>query len=177
MLRPIKTDRHHCFKSVDVSKTEDGLGEPTSTSRKRTGHVMLKPATTTWLKLAKQELSNKPRRPSGKQWISQWPLHSGRPHSTLPTNPAGISQIARRWTRPKTRTKSRRRNAQRSKQTDWKTDGGRNANLMAIRVSNCDHRTGISHLWRHVRVLSGKQPHNSPNKGVLFADKTYVDPN
>ena len=27
---------------------------------------------------------------------SQWPLHSGRPHSTLPTNPAGISQIARR---------------------------------------------------------------------------------
>ena len=44
-----------------------GLGEPTSTSRKRTGHAMLKPATNTWLKLAKQELSNKPRRPSGKQ--------------------------------------------------------------------------------------------------------------
>ena len=43
------------------------LGEPTSTSRKRTGHVMLKPATNTWLKLAKQELSNKPRRSSGKQ--------------------------------------------------------------------------------------------------------------
>ena len=44
-----------------------GLGEPTSTSRKRTGHAMLKPATNTLLKLAKQELSNKPRRPSGKQ--------------------------------------------------------------------------------------------------------------
>ena len=44
-----------------------GLGEPTLTSRKRTGHAMLKPATNTWLKLAKQELSNKPRRPSGKQ--------------------------------------------------------------------------------------------------------------
>ena len=46
-----------------------GLGEPTSTSRKRTGHGMLKPATNTWLKLAKQELTNKPRRPSGKQRI------------------------------------------------------------------------------------------------------------
>ena len=37
-----------------------GLGEPTSTSRKRTRHAMLKPATNTWLKVAKQELSNKP---------------------------------------------------------------------------------------------------------------------
>ena len=45
-----------------------GLGEPTSTSRKRTEHVKLKPATNTLLKLAKQELSNKPWRPSGKQW-------------------------------------------------------------------------------------------------------------
>ena len=44
-----------------------GLVEPTSTSRKRTGHAMLKPAANTWLKLAKQELSNKPRRPLGKQ--------------------------------------------------------------------------------------------------------------
>ena len=44
-----------------------GLGEATSTSRKRTGHAMLKPATNTWLKLAKQDLSNKPRRPSRKQ--------------------------------------------------------------------------------------------------------------
>ena len=44
-----------------------GLGEPTSTSRKRTGHIMLKPAKNTWLKMAKQELSNKPRRPSGNQ--------------------------------------------------------------------------------------------------------------
>ena len=46
--------------------TIDGLSKPTSTSRKRTGHVMLKPATNSWLELAKQELSNKPRRPSGK---------------------------------------------------------------------------------------------------------------
>ena len=44
-------------------------GEPTSTSRKRTGHVMLRPATNTLLKLAIQELWNKPRKPSGKQWI------------------------------------------------------------------------------------------------------------
>ena len=46
-----------------------GLGEPTSTSIIRTGHVMLKPATNTLLNMAKQELSNKPRRPTGKQWI------------------------------------------------------------------------------------------------------------
>ena len=40
-------------------------------------------------------------------------------------------------------------------------------------VDKCDHRTGISHLWRHVKGLSGKQPHN---KGVRIADKTYLDP-
>ena len=43
-------------------------------------------------------------------------------------------------------------------------------------VDRYDHRTGISHLWRLVKDLSGKQPHNSPNKGARFADKTYLDP-
>ena len=43
-------------------------------------------------------------------------------------------------------------------------------------VDKCDHRTGISHLWRLVNGLSGKQPHNSPNKGVWFSSKTYLDP-
>ena len=43
------------------------LGEPTSSTRKRTGHVMLKPATNTLLNLAKKELSSKPRGPSGMQ--------------------------------------------------------------------------------------------------------------
>ena len=47
---------------------------------------------------------------------------------------------------------------------------------MTIRVEECDHRSGISHLWRLVKGLSGKQPHNSPSMGVLFADKTYLDP-
>ena len=42
-------------------------------------------------------------------------------------------------------------------------------------VDKCDHRTGISHLWRISKSLSGKQPHNSPIKGVRFADKTYLD--
>ena len=46
-----------------------GLGEPSSPSRKRTGHVMLKPATNTLLKKVKQEQSNKPRRSSENQWI------------------------------------------------------------------------------------------------------------
>ena len=40
----------------------------------------------------------------------------------------------------------------------------------------CDRRTGISHLWRLVEGLRGKPPHNSPNKGFRFEDKTYVDP-
>ena len=43
-------------------------------------------------------------------------------------------------------------------------------------VDKCDHRTGISHLWRLVKGLSGKKPHNSPNNSVRFADKTYLDP-
>ena len=42
-------------------------------------------------------------------------------------------------------------------------------------VDKCDHRTGISHLWRLVKGLSGKQPHNSPMKGVRFTDKSYLD--
>ena len=44
-----------------------GFGEPTSTSKKRTGHVMLKPATNTLLNLTKKELSNKQKRPCGNQ--------------------------------------------------------------------------------------------------------------
>ena len=43
-------------------------------------------------------------------------------------------------------------------------------------VNKCAHRTGISHLWRLVKGLSGKQPHNSLSKGVRFANKTYLDP-
>ena len=43
-------------------------------------------------------------------------------------------------------------------------------------VDTCGHRTGISHLWRLVQGLGGKQPHNSPNIGFRFADKTYLDP-
>ena len=43
-------------------------------------------------------------------------------------------------------------------------------------VDKCDHLTGISHLWRLVMGLSSKKQHNSPNKGVRFADKTYLDP-
>ena len=43
-------------------------------------------------------------------------------------------------------------------------------------VDKCDHRTGISHLWQLVKGLSGKQLHNSPNKGARCAKKTYLDP-
>ena len=42
-------------------------------------------------------------------------------------------------------------------------------------VDKCDHRTGISHLWRLAKGLSGKKPCNSPNKGIRFTDKTYLD--
>ena len=44
------------------------------------------------------------------------------------------------------------------KQTKWQSS-----------IDKCDHRTGISHLWRLVKGLSDQQPHNSPNKGVRFA--------
>ena len=43
-------------------------------------------------------------------------------------------------------------------------------------VDKCDHRTGTSHLWRLDKGLSGEQPYYSHNKGVRFADKTYLDP-
>ena len=45
------------------------------------------------------------------------------------------------------------------KQTKWQSA-----------VDKCDHRTGILHLWRLVKGLSGKELHNSPNKDVRFAD-------
>ena len=41
-------------------------------------------------------------------------------------------------------------------------------------VDKCDHRTGISHLWRLVKGLSGKQ---LTQVGIRFADKNYLDPN
>ena len=40
----------------------------------------------------------------------------------------------------------------------------------------CDHRTGISHIWRLAKGLSGKQPNNSLNKGDRITDNTYLDP-
>ena len=43
-------------------------------------------------------------------------------------------------------------------------------------VDKCDLRAGMSHLWRLVKGLGGKQPHNSPNKVVRFAEMTYLDP-
>ena len=48
------------------------------------------------------------------------------------------------------------------KQTKWQSA-----------VDKCDHRTGISHIWRLAKGLCGKQPHNSD---VRLADKTYLDP-
>ena len=43
-------------------------------------------------------------------------------------------------------------------------------------VDKCDHRTGISHLWRLVKGLSGQKKKNSLNKVVRFTEKTYLDP-
>ena len=57
---PILIDINSKLSMIDDVK-------PTTTSRKRTGQVMQKPATNTLLKLAKQELLNRPGRPSGKQ--------------------------------------------------------------------------------------------------------------
>ena len=42
-------------------------------------------------------------------------------------------------------------------------------------VDKCVYRAGISHLWRVVKGLSGKQPHKSPNMGVRFADNINLD--
>ena len=106
-----------------------GLGEPTSTSRRRTEHAMLRPATNTLMKLAKQKLSNKPRRPTEKYRIK--PVTSSFRPATFNTPKQPCRHQPNRS--PKTRTKSHRRNAQRSKQTVSKTGGGRQSNQKAIR--------------------------------------------
>ena len=101
-----------------------GLGEPTSILRKRTGHVMLKPATNTWLKLAKQEPFNKPRKPKASGLF----MSTGRIPRIQPTLSASAKSL------PGERDRMCRRNAQRSKHTDPETGGGRQANQTAIRL-------------------------------------------
>ena len=154
-----------------------GLEELTSTSRKRTAHAMLKPATNTLLMLAKQDLSNKPRRPSRKQLIK--PVFSkipaGRIQHFQPSLPASAKSLADERDRKRglnhtdetlnDLNKQIQKLVIEDKRTKWQSG-----------VDKCGHRTGISHLWRLVKGLTGKQPHNSPNKGVRFADKTYLDP-
>ena len=53
---------------------------------------------------------------------------------------------------------------------------GDNRTKLQSAVDKCGHQTGISHLWRLVKDISGKKPHISSNKFVRFADKTYLDP-
>ena len=43
-------------------------------------------------------------------------------------------------------------------------------------IDKCDHRTCISYIWRLVMSISGQKTHTSSNKGVRFADTTYLDP-
>ena len=148
------------------------LGETTSTSRKRTGHVMLKPVTNSLLKLAKQEPPNKPRRPSGKQRIR--PVASSFRTAAFHTSNQPSRQQPNRTPMNETESagethddlnKQIQRLVVEDKPTKWQSADDK-----------CDHRTGISLLWRLAKGLSGKQPINSPNKGVRYADTKYLDP-
>ena len=151
-----------------------GLGVPTSTSRKRTGHVMLKPATSTLLKLAKHEQAEKTFMKAVTKASGLF-LPAGRIQHFQPTLPASAKSHAderdrKRGLNPTDETlndlnKQIQKLVAEDKRTKWQSA-----------ADKCDHRTGISHLWRLVNGLGGKQPHTSPNKGVRFADKTYLDP-
>ena len=57
-----------------------------------------------------------------------------------------------------------------------KTDGGRQANQMAIRVDKCNHRTGISHLWRLVKGLSGKKRSTRPSRASGSTTRPTLTP-
>ena len=72
------------------------------------------------------------------------------------------------------RTKSHQRNAQRSEQIQKQVVEYKRTKWQSA-VDNCEHRTDISQIWRLAKGLSGKPPHNSPNKGIRFANKTYLD--
>ena len=138
---------------------------------------MLKPATNTWLNLAKQELSNKPIRLSGLQCIR--PVASiFRPAafntSNLPCryqpNRSPMNETENRGINPADETlidlkKQIQKLVTEDKRTKWQSA-----------VDNDVHRTGMSYLWRLGRDLSGNKSHNSPNKGVRFADKINQDP-
>ena len=136
------------------------LGEPTSTSRKRNGHVMLKPATKTLLKLAKQELSNKPFRKAVNK-ASGLLIPAGRIQHFQPTLPASAKSLAderdrKRGLSPADETLN---DLNKQIQNWWcKTSEPKSA------VDKCDHRTGISHQWRIVKVLSGKKRTTRPTR-------------
>ena len=48
-----------------------------------------------WARYAEAGETSQEDLPESSEY-GQWPLHSGRPHSTLPANHVGVSQIARR---------------------------------------------------------------------------------
>ena len=151
---------------------ESGLG----TLLKPATNTLLKPATNTLRKLAKQELSNKPRRPPGKQRIRRVAslFQSTRIRHFQPNLPASAKSHADK------RERNRRLNLTdetlndlnkqieklvlEDKRTKWQSA-----------VDKFIHRTNISHLWQLVQDQSGNKPYNSPNTGVRLIEKTYLD--
>ena len=153
-----------------------GLVEPTSASRKRTGHVMLKPATSTLLtgetrtlKQAEKNFRKAVNKASGLF------IPAGHIQHFQPTMPASAKSLA----------DERDRKRKQNPADEMLNDLSRQIKKLVLEykrtkwqsaVDKRDHRTGISHLWRLAKGLSGKQSHNSPNKCVRFVDKTYQDP-
>ena len=131
-----------------------GFGEPTSTSRKQTGYVMLKSATHTLLKLAKQELSNKPRIPSGKQRIR--PVASSFRPAAFDNSNQPCRHQPNRSAMNETKNVVKMLNdldkqiqkvvVVEDKQTKWQSA-----------VDKCDHRTGLSHIWQLVKDQIGNK--------------------
>ena len=102
-------------------------------------------------------------------------IPAGRIHHFQPTLPASVKSLA----------DERDRNRQLNPAEEILNDLHKQIQKLVVEdkrtkwqsaVDKCDHQTGILHPWRIAKGLISKQPHNSPNKGVLFADNTYLDP-
>ena len=151
-------------------------GEPTSTSRKRTGKRYADACDKYLAEAGETRTVEQAEKTFRKAVCKASGLFNpaGRIQHFQPTLPASAKSLVnerdrKRVLNPSGETlydlnKQIQKLVVEDKRTKWQSA-----------VDKCDHRTGISHLWRLVMGLCGKQPHNTPNKGVRFVDKTYPD--
>ena len=125
---------------------------------------MLKPATNALLKLVKQELSNKPKRPSGKHFrASGLFIPSGRFRHFQPTLPASAKSPTEERDRKRRLNPTGEALNDLNKLTQQLVMEDKRSKWQSA-VDKCDHGTGILHLCWLVKGLSDKKRTTRPSR-------------